>query len=529
MDAKDDSMGALAPVVARLEDAIGHDNVKTSKMERLMYSHDLAPLPKETQIAFKNVPDIVVRPRNTADVAAVVKIAADESIPITPRGSSTWGLGGSVPVFGGILIDTTGLMNKILKIDAENLTVTAQAGCTWKQVYDACMEKGLLLGSYPSSFPSATLAGWISTGGIGMGNYKYGSAGFNIRDIVVVMPDATVVHTGFPNVLDNMSGYNLSWLIIGAEGTLGVITEVTLKLTPLGVMRPLSYAFPDLASAGKPIMEISRARVDPLHIAFSDGNHFALLKKAGKHAPDVGTLVNVMLEGAKETVAYEEKVIDEIMTRNGGKKMEDAVAQHEWDERCYEFRAREIGLGHIPGEGIVPMSAFSEVTRRTYELMIEYKMTGAIIGIVADKNTVMFMPYYFADFDEMQNLTSFSFNKKFNDICYEFGGRPLGFGAFFATNLDRIRGPGVKYIRDIKKTIDPKDIMNPGKLTGTTLRFGVRITPGMMNLAMDGMGVVKKMMPRDNLVDQKAEVLAEDRAKKERAEAVHQHSKDEKH
>ncbi|MEI6797287.1 MAG: FAD-binding oxidoreductase [Methanomassiliicoccales archaeon] len=263
MDAKDESMGALAPVVARLEDAIGHDNVKTSKMERLLYSHDLAPLPKEAQIAFKNVPDIVVRPRTTEDVARVVKIAAEENIPITPRGSSTWGLGGSVPVFGGILIDTTGLMNKIIKIDAENLCVTAQAGCTWKQVYDACLEKGLLLGSYPSSFPSATLAGWVATGGVGMGSYKYGSAGFNIRDIEVVMPDGTIVNTGYQNVADNMTGYNLSWLIIGSEGTLGVITQVTLKLTPFITLRPLSYAFPDLIALGAPLKELTPSTALP--------------------------------------------------------------------------------------------------------------------------------------------------------------------------------------------------------------------------------------------------------------------------
>jgi glycolate oxidase len=494
-------------------------------MERLLYSHDLAPLPNLTQIAFKNIPDIVVRPRSTQDVAAVVKIAAEEKIPITPRGSSTWGLGGSVPVFGGILIDTTGLMNKIIKIDAENLTVTAQAGCTWKQVYDACWEKGLLLCSYPSSFPSATLAGWVSTGGVGMGSYKYGSAGFNVRDIEVVMPDGTIVNTGYPTVCDNMTGYNLSWLIIGAEGTLGVICTVTLKLMPRGELRPISYAFPDLMAIGKPLMEMCRARVDPLHIGFSDGKHFELLKKAGKHAPEVGAMLNIALEGAKETVAYEEKVIDEIMTKAGGKKMDDATAQHEWDERCYEFRAREIGLGHIPGEAVVPLKDFSEVAKRTYDLMYEYKMTGAIIGTMVDRNTVMYMPYYFADFDELQNLTSFSFNKKFSDLAFEFGGRPLGFGAFFAGNLDRIRGTGAKYIRDIKKTIDPEDIMNPGKLTGTTLRFGVKITPGVFNFAMDGMGVVKKMLPRDNLVEEKAEILAEERAKKERAEAVHQHPK----
>ena len=199
------------------------------------------------------VPDVVVRPRSTQDVSEILKIATEFGKPITPRGSSTWGLAGSVPAFGGILIDMVGGMSKVLKVDTENLTITCQAGCSWKQVYDAAWEKGMMLGSYPSSFPSATVAGWISTSGIGIGNYKYCSAGDNIRSMTVVLPDGTIVKTGFNNVCDNMSGYNLNRLFVGAEGTLGVITEVTLKLVPKPeVLRPLAYAFESLDKLGAP-------------------------------------------------------------------------------------------------------------------------------------------------------------------------------------------------------------------------------------------------------------------------------------
>jgi glycolate oxidase len=530
MEANEDKQ-AGTQLVARLKDAIGHENVKTSKMERLLYSHDLAPLPKETQIAFKNVPDVVVRPRTVEDCVKIVRIAAEEKVPITPRGSSTWGLGGSIPVFGGILIDFMGGMNKIIDIDPVGLTVTAQPGCTWKQVYDACMEKGLLLCSYPSSFPSATLAGWISTGGIGVGSYKYGSAGQNLRNLKVVMPDGTLISTGFDKVLDNQSAYNLQWLIVGAEGTLGLIAEVTLKLMPgPEIMKPLSYSFDSLMAMGAPLMEMCRKRIDPLHIGFSDGKHFELLRKAGKEdAPQIGGILNIMLEGDKITVEHEEKVIEEIMIKAGAKRMDDHTAQHEWDERCYEFRAREIGLGHIPGEAVIPLKDYSEFAERTYKMMDDMKMTGAIIGIVADRNTVMFMPYYFADFDDMTNLTSFAFNKKFADMSYEYGGRPLGFGAFFASNLDKIRGPGAKYIRTIKSTLDPEDVMNPGKLVGTYMRNGMKISPAIFNIAMDAMAVAKLAFPRNHTVDDRAEVYAQERAQKERAEAVHQHPKEKKH
>jgi NAD(P)-dependent dehydrogenase (short-subunit alcohol dehydrogenase family) len=259
--AADTSENFQGSIVEKLEKLIGAENVKTSKMERLLYSHDMAPLPKEAQVAFKVIPDIVVRPRSAEDVAKVVKLANREGMPITPRGASTWGLAGSTPAFGGILIDVMSGMSKIVAIDEENMTITAQAGASWKQVYDAAWEKGFLLGSYPSSFPSATIAGWISTAGIGVGNYKYGSAGDNIRSMKVVVPDGSIVETGFPTLSDNMSGYNLNRLFVGAEGTLGVICEVTFKLSPKPeVLRPLAYAFPSLDVCQNPIRDITERR-----------------------------------------------------------------------------------------------------------------------------------------------------------------------------------------------------------------------------------------------------------------------------
>jgi glycolate oxidase len=172
-----------ASLVSRLEAAIGKENVRTSKMERLLYSHDLAPLPNLTQLGFMNVPDVVVRPKNTSDVQKVVQIANETGVPITPRGASSWGLGGSMPVFGGIVIDMAGLMNKIIEIDPDNLCCVVEAGASYKSVYDACLAKKLLLGSYPSSFPSATLGGWIAKDGVGVGSYKYGGPGLNLRSL----------------------------------------------------------------------------------------------------------------------------------------------------------------------------------------------------------------------------------------------------------------------------------------------------------------------------------------------------------
>lgn len=521
--AQEKAQEAPASLVRRLEAAVGKENVKTSKMERLLYSHDLAPLPKETQIAFKNVPDVVVRPRSTSDVQKVVKICNEEGVPLTPRGASSWGLGGSMPVFGGIVLDLAGGMSQIIDIDVDNLCCTVGSGCSYKQVYDACLEKGLILGSYPSSFPSATIGGWIAKDGVGIGSYKYGGPGQNLRSMKVVMPDGNVVETGFRDVADNSAGYNLNALLVGAEGTLGVITEVTLKLHPYGgALKNVAYAFDDLKAISKPLWEICRSQVVPLHIGFSDGKHFEFLRKAGKHAPEVGTILNIAFDGTKEDVEREITVVDAIVAKHNGKKMPDETGQHEWDERCYEFRAREVGLGNIPGEVVARLKDFDAMADGCYKLLYDLKMEGAIIGIMCDRNTVMFMPYYFMDNDSLLSLMSFSYNKKTSDLAYKHGGRPLGFGSFFAANLKIVRGKeATEEMKSIKKALDKNDIMNPGHLLEMDTRFGISLSSGLFELAMDGIGVAKKMLPRQQQFEDKAEVYEAERAKKEKEEHRH--------
>jgi glycolate oxidase len=515
MAAAEEKKIAEAPgsLIKKLEDAIGKENVKTSKMERLLYSHDLAPLPKETQLAFKNIPDVVVRPKNTADVQRIVQIAFDEGAPITPRGASSWGLGGSMPIFGGILIDMTGRMNRILNIDADNLCATVEAGAEYKKISEACLEKGMLLGSYPSSFPSATIGGWIAKDGVGVGSYKYGGPGNNLRNMKVVMPDGSLIETGFDHVADNSAGYNLNALMVGAEGTLGIICEVTVKLQPAPeILKNNSYSFDKLEALQQPLWEICRARITPLHIAFSDGKHFEYLRKSGRHAPEVGTILNVTFEGAKEEVAREEAIVDAIVEKNGGKRMSDEVGKHEWDERCYEFRSREVGLSSIPGEVVSRLKDFAEVTSKCYGLLDEFKMEGAIIGIMCDRNTVMFMPYFFFDPDSLISMTSYAFNKKLSDLSFKHGGRPLGFGAFFAGNLEIIRGKdGLKQMKAIKKALDEKEIMNPGKLLGMKTRYGIGISSKLFEMGMDAIGMGKKLLPRREQFDEKAEAYEAER------------------
>jgi glycolate oxidase len=488
------------PVYKKVVKIVGEDRVKIDDFERRMYSHDVASLPKMMELGFKFTPDIVVKPKNAKEISEIIKTAVKENVPIVPRGGASWGLGGAVPINGGIVLDLTN-MNKILEIDEENLTVTVESGVYWKQVNETLNRKGYMIGSYPSSAYSATIGGWINTGGVGIGTYKYGSVGDQLRSIEVVLPSGKIVETGFKNVLSNSSGYNLTGLFLSSEGTLGVITKVTLKMYPAPEeIRPASYDFSSINQLCAAVRKITRAKIVPLHIGFLDNNHFNFLKLISKNVPPVSKmLLNVAFEGDSKMVDYEETVLDQIVSSNGGTKKDRKVAEHEWDERYFEMRIKKVGPTLITGEALTPVSTMPSMANGIYKLFKKMKLRAAITGFISDRNTITFMPYYLTDERQMvRSLLSMSFTKKLNDLAFKNGGRPAGLGIFFASNLKKLHGDGMELMFDLKSAIDPYNIMNPGKLTEGVTRFGFPIPAMAMNLGMDSMALFKRVMGDDN-------------------------------
>jgi glycolate oxidase len=436
---------------------------------------------------FKTVPDIVVKPRSAKDVVSIMKLARKKNIPVTPRGGASWAYGGAVPSNGGIVLDMDG-MQEILEIDSENLLVTVEPGVNWKTLYDKLLRKGLLLGAYPSSAPGASVGGWVNTGGIGIGSYKYGGVDKQVRSMEVVLADGSIITTGNRNVVNNSSGYNLTDLFIGSEGTLGVITKITLKVFPAPEeIRPASYIFPNLEKAAEAIKELTRTSIIPYHIAFFDGAHFDLLRELGKETPKVGALVLV--------------ATTEIMTKHSGKKTNKKFSEHEWDERLFEARARKLGPGFILGEGFCPISTFSSMTKRSKIILKKLKMKGAVVGTVCDNNTAVFMTYAIPNEHKLiKSMAAMSLVKKLTDEAFRAGGRPGGFGMLFSGNLMKIHGKGgFSAMDNIKTSFDPYNIMNPGKFTENVTRFGIPLPSFAFNMGMDMMAILKRIMPTDKL------------------------------
>ena len=488
-------------IIEQLKEAVGAKNVNVNGMDRIIYCHDLAPLPKEAGVAFNCIPDVIVRPEKPEHIAAVMKIAYKHGIAVTPRGNATWGLGGCMPTNAGIVIDMTSKMNKVLEINTEERYVRVQAGCTWKRLLEACTKKGYIIGSYPSSFPAGTIGAWISTNGMGIGSYKYGSAKDNILNSHVIVDNGTIITTGFDNIGSYGMSYNLNQFFSGAEGTLGVLADVTFRIYPLGEYRYCGYEYDNLSDADPALQKIvQNPSVIPIHMAWSDYMHFENQRKAGIHAPDVTNVFLVTFQGDAAHNDLGEQFSDAAAEEFGGRKISSEIASHEWEERCYEFRARKVGVGEIPAEVIVPTHNWGEYVGICYAGFDEMKMEpGGIIGVMVDRSTTLFMPYYFKDDELMTGMLPFGFNFYMGDRAAEFGGRSTGLGVFFAWQLDVIHsGPTVKQMRELKTVLDSHDVVNPGHVVCGMTRFGISLGKPIMSVGSIMLQTMKKMFPKNN-------------------------------
>jgi glycolate oxidase len=453
-------------ILKELMKIVGEEYITDSDFEKMFYSRDVSPLPPELQDKLGTIPDIIVRPRSTEQVAEIVKIAANNKISIVPRGGASWWLGGSVPYKGGIVLDLTS-MNSLIDMDEKSLTVTSDCGVTWKELTDYLERKSFFLGTRPGSAASATVGGWISTGGVGIGSYKYGSVGDLVRSLEVVLPNGKIIETGNKELAINGSGYNLNGLFVGGEGTLGVITKATLKITPKPEIGPyhFSYTFPTIEYCTKAIEKVVKSRIHPYHIAFGDKKHFNLLKSYGKEIPKGDIVLCITLEGDKGIIDYGKTKLYEMLTSLGGIMHCEEMSDDNCADCTLEFRGREVSVHPVPGEIFVGLNQFPETMARIYKFLDEGKYQAAVIGSMVDRRTVMIMPYYISEKEDQRNFMDF--HRGLAKIAFELGGRGVGLGLYFSSNLQKMHAPGsVEIMGAIKKSIDPENIMNPGKIFG---------------------------------------------------------------
>ena len=238
---------------------VGEENVSYGDSINPDYAHDELG-------TVENMPEAVVKVKTTEEVSAVMKLAYEKAVPVTVRGSGTGLVGAAVPVYGGIVLETTA-MNKILELDTDNLTVTVQPGVLLMELAAFAEENDFMYPPDPGE-KSATIGGNISTNAGGMRAVKYGVTRDYVRALTVVMPNGEIVSLG-AKVAKNSSGYSLKDLVVGSEGTLCIITEAVLEVIPLPkVSVSLLVPFADMKSAIEAVPQIFRSKVTPTAIEY---------------------------------------------------------------------------------------------------------------------------------------------------------------------------------------------------------------------------------------------------------------------
>ena len=249
-------------VKEKLVSIVSKENFEDSKVERLVYSYDSTP-------NLQAMPDAIICPRNTQEVSEIMKVCNEYKVPIVPRGSGTNLCGGTCPTEGGIVLFFKH-MNKILEIDEENLTITVQPCVITMDVATAAEAKGLFYPPDPGSMSISTIGGNINENSGGLRGLKYGVTRDYVMALEVVMPNGDILRTG-GKLAKDVAGYDLTRLIVGSEGTLGIIAEATLKLVPMPETKKTMLAlYQDLEAAARSVSKIIANKIIPVTLEFLD-------------------------------------------------------------------------------------------------------------------------------------------------------------------------------------------------------------------------------------------------------------------
>ncbi|MFA9558825.1 glycolate oxidase subunit GlcD [Evansella sp. AB-rgal1] len=449
----------------KLVEIVGEINVLDSQQDIVVYSYDATP-------NYQAMPDAAIRPRNTQDVSQIVKICNEHKIPIVPRGNATNLCGGTTPLEGGIVMLFTH-MNKLLEIDEENLTVTVQPGLITLSMIQAVEEKGLFYPPDPSSMKISTIGGNINECSGGLRGLKYGVTRDYVLGLQFVMPNGDVVRTG-GKLAKDVAGYDLTRLMVGSEGTLGIITEATLKLIPLPETKKTMLAMYDsLESAGRTVSKIIANRIIPATLEFLDQPTIQVVEDYAMIGlpTDVGAILLIEQDGPAEVVIRDIKKIEEICKQEGALSVNVAQTAEESEALTTARRSALSALARLKPTTIledatVPRSKIAEMVRAIDEIAIRNNVQICTFGHAGDGNLHPTCMTDVRNKEEMERVEK-AFEEIF-DKAIDLGGTITGehgVGTMKAPYLAwKLGNEGVSAMRAIKQTFDPNNIMNPGKM-----------------------------------------------------------------
>ena len=416
-------------------------------------------------------PIAVVCPTCTDEVARVVQLCAEYDTPVIPFGTGTAVEGGVVATRGGVSIDLR-QMNRILRLSEKDMDVTVEAGVTRIQLNDHLNSLSSSLHFPVDPGADASLGGMAATRASGTAAVRYGTMRENILGLKAVMADGSIIETG-TRARKSSAGYDLTHLLVGSEGTLGIITEVILKLSRLPeAMSAAVSNFPDIESAVNAVIDIMSAGLPMARIELLDEVQMDAVNQYSGLDYAVAPTLFFEFHGPSNEVLDQTAMVAKFTKGRGGSGFQWATEDEDrrtlWQARHDGFYAtlglRENSVGYVT-DVCVPVANLSEAIMRTKRELESTSIPAPLFGHVGDGNFHVVFPIDPDSPEELAEVKELS--AKMIDIALELDGTCTGEHGIGIGKLDALvkeHGPAVEVMRSIKRALDPKNIMNPGKV-----------------------------------------------------------------
>lgn len=454
-------------VIEKTKQIVSAQNVLTELEERYVYAFDAT-----NKQNIENLPDVVVFVETTEQVQQIVKLAYENEIPVIARGAGTNLVGACIAKKGGIVLNFS-KMNKILEINHENLTARVQPGVVVGNLQAEVEKLGLFYPPDPSNLKVSTIGGSIALSSSGPRTFKYGSTKDYIIDLKVVLSDGRIINTG-SNTVKNSTGYHLSQLFIGSEGTLGIVVEATLKLIPKpeGSKVILAY-FDKISEAVHAVNVILQHKLMPATLDIMDKKTLQTIEKfypAGL-LTDKDAALFLEVDGYLTSLEYQQNKVVELCRNCGASEIKysktEEDAQRIWTARRSAFGACAKLKPNVVAEDIVvPREKITDLVNGVRKICEENSLTVCIVGHIGDGNI---HPNISLDLRDEVDVKNYQKTKdEIHQLTIDLGGTLSGEHGIgcekskYMTNaIDEVT---LEYMGKIKKMFDEKNILNPNKI-----------------------------------------------------------------
>jgi glycolate oxidase len=456
-------------LITAFKKIVGEQFVLTDQESLTNYSHD------ETE-TLSFLPAVVIKPRTAEEVSSILTICNEERIPVTPRGAGTGLSGGALPHLGGVLLSTE-RMNSILEIDERNLQVITEPGVITEVLQDAVKAKGLFYPPDPSSRGSCFIGGNIAENSGGPKAVKYGVVKDYVLNLEVVLPTGEIIWTG-ANVLKNSTGYNLTQLIVGSEGTLGIVTKIVLKLIPLPKYDLLMLVpFQSLEKAGEAVSAIFRAGFVPSALELVEIDALKIVSKmvdsyAVPINDDIAAHLIIETDGNNQEVLMQEmEAISELLVGFDAGEIffaDDAQQKNElWKLRRRVAEAVKMAGYLIEEDTVVPRAELPALIKGVKELGAKNNFHAVCYGHAGDGNLHIRIKKEGVT-DSMTDEGMIKNLRELFQLVKKLGGTisgEHGIGLVQKEYMDIVFSEHhISLMKQIKKAFDPNNILNAGKI-----------------------------------------------------------------